>query len=142
VIFFYMPNLLGSRRLRRNNRMGHCIATLSSFVVADFVADDAAYGGTADRAKYAAAGKHGAANSANTGADCGVPVLRRHTGTTTQAQQQCCRDHAEPRPLYHLLGAEPFHCHSPVVTGLYRWRYRRPCATNTRFRQLPAAFEQ
>jgi hypothetical protein len=63
VIFVYGPNLLGSSRMRRNSLMGRRIASPSSFVVADFVADDAAYRGTADGAEHAAVGKHSAATT-------------------------------------------------------------------------------
>jgi len=61
-----------------------------SFVRIDFVADDAANGGTADSTGRTAAGKNGADTGADTGADSGILILRRHAGTTTQTEQHDC----------------------------------------------------
>jgi hypothetical protein len=58
------------------------------FGFADFVADDAADNGAADGSERAAVRKHGAADGADPSADGGVPILRRHAGTTHQAEQQ------------------------------------------------------
>jgi hypothetical protein len=61
----------------------------------DFVADDAANGCATDSSEHATAGKNSAADGADTRADGGVLVLRRHPGTTTQAEQHGCGNGTE-----------------------------------------------
>ena len=76
----------------------HVMAGQTLFLMFDFMADDAANGSTADGSDRAAAGKNGAADGADTGADGGVLVLRlrrRHRGTRTQAEQHGCGNGAE-----------------------------------------------
>jgi hypothetical protein len=52
--------------------------------------DDAANRGTAYGPYRTATGKDGAANRTDSGADGGVLVLRRHSGTTAQDYQHHC----------------------------------------------------
>jgi hypothetical protein len=66
------------------------IARRSLFLMFDFVADDAADGGTAEGSERAAVRKHGTADGTDSSADGGVLTLRRHAGTTTQAEQHGC----------------------------------------------------
>src|SRR4249920_3474272 len=56
---------------------------------ADLMADDAADCCATDRADGAAARKRGASDCTDSGANCGVLVLLRHPGTTTQAEHHC-----------------------------------------------------
>jgi hypothetical protein len=85
------------------------IAGRSLFLMFDFVADDAADGGTADGSEYATTGKDGAADGADTRADGGVLVLRRHSGTRTQAEQHGCGNGTECGPLKRINGVEVAH---------------------------------
>jgi hypothetical protein len=55
--------------------------------LADFVPDDTADHSAADRADRATAGKHGTADSADSGTDRRALFLRRHAGATCQADQ-------------------------------------------------------
>jgi hypothetical protein len=84
---------------------GH-IADRSSFVIVlvDLVTDDATNGGTADGSDRAAAGKNGPAHGADTGADSGVFVLCRHSGTPPQTEQHCCGNCTERVFLYRFHG--------------------------------------
>jgi hypothetical protein len=63
--------------------------SLKLFAFTDLVADDATDRGAADRSDCAAARQNIAADCTDAGADCGVPVSRRHPATSTQTKQQC-----------------------------------------------------
>lgn len=76
------------------------IATRRLFLLLAFVADVAANGGATDGADSAATGQHGTANGTDAGTDGGVLLLRRHAGTTGQAEQHGCCHGAK----YQLLG--------------------------------------
>jgi hypothetical protein len=53
------------------------------------MADNAADCRASDRADGASTRKCGASDCADSGTDCGVLVLLRHPGTTTQAEHYC-----------------------------------------------------
>jgi hypothetical protein len=78
----------------------------------DFMADDAANSSTADGSEYATTCEDGAANGADTRADGGVPVLRRHPGTRTQAEQHGCGNGTERGSLKRINGVELVHYRS------------------------------
>jgi hypothetical protein len=78
----------------------------------DFMANDAANGSTANGSDCTAAGKNGSADSADTGADGGVLVLRRHPGTRTQAEQHGCGNGTERGSLKRINGVELVHYRS------------------------------
>jgi hypothetical protein len=69
--------------------------TSDVMLFADFVANDAADRRATHRAGSASAGQDRAAHSADTGANRGISILRRHSGTAQQAEQHgyCCRIH-------------------------------------------------
>jgi len=56
----------------------------------DFVADDAAYNGTADGSDRTATSKNGTTDGTDSSADGGILILSRHVGTTKQAKQHDC----------------------------------------------------
>jgi hypothetical protein len=78
----------------------------------DFMADDAANGSTADGSDRAAAGKNCASDGADTGADGGILVLRRHSGTRTQAEQHGGGNGTERDSLKRINGVELVHYRS------------------------------
>jgi hypothetical protein len=90
----------------------HVMAGQTLFLMFDFMADDAANGSTADGSDRAAAGKNGAADGADTRADGGVPVLRRHPGTRTQAEQHGGGNGTERGSLKRINGVELVHYRS------------------------------
>jgi hypothetical protein len=69
----------------------------------DLVSDNAANGSTADGSCGAATGKNGTADGTDTCADRRALILRRHAGTSTQAEQHCCRNCTDRESLH------PFH---------------------------------
>lgn len=90
------------------SRWGGRIAGRSSFGLADFVADDATHGCTANGSDSAAAGKNGTSDGTNSSADDSVLILRRHSGTTTQAQQHCCSNCNKRKSLRRFHGTTSF----------------------------------
>jgi len=56
-------------------------------IVTDFVADDSANGGPANRSDSAATGEDSAADGSDSGANRRVPILRGHACASTQAEQ-------------------------------------------------------
>jgi hypothetical protein len=73
----------------QGRRILHPLLLTLSSVFTDLVADDATDRGAADRSECAAARENSTSDSTYAGADCGVPVLRRHPAATTQAEQHC-----------------------------------------------------
>jgi hypothetical protein len=69
----------------------------------DLVSDNAADGCTADGSCGAAPGKNGTTDGTHTCTDRSALILRRHTGTSTQAEQHCCRKCTDRESL------NPFH---------------------------------
>src|SRR3569833_875483 len=59
-------------------------------VLLDAVADHAAHCGAAYRSLGAAIGKNKTGNAAQTGADCGIPVLKQQTRTNTETNNHGC----------------------------------------------------
>jgi hypothetical protein len=78
----------------------------------DFVAYDAADGCTTDGSEHATTRKNGAADGTYTRADGGVLVLRRHPGTSTQAEQHGCGNGTERGSLKRIYGVELVHYRS------------------------------
>jgi hypothetical protein len=76
--------------------------------MADFMADDAADGGTAEGSERAAVREHGTADGTDTSADGGVLILPRHPGTTTQAEQHGCGNCTERKSMYRFHGIPSF----------------------------------
>ncbi|SBT04169.1 hypothetical protein ACCAA_130120 [Candidatus Accumulibacter aalborgensis] len=70
----------------------------------DLVADDAADDCPADRANRAAAGEDGTSDSPHASANGCALVLRRHPGTSTQAEQHGCCNCIERESLYGFHG--------------------------------------
>lgn len=70
----------------------------------DFVSDDAADGCAADGTRRAATRKNGPSDCADTCADRSALTLCRHTGTSTQAQQHCCRNRTDGKSLHRFHG--------------------------------------
>jgi hypothetical protein len=68
----------------------------------DFVTDNAADRRTADRSDCAAARENSTSDSTDPSADRGVPVLRRHPGTTRQAEHCCCNKSTNRKPLHRF----------------------------------------
>jgi hypothetical protein len=58
--------------------------------LAVLVADNATNDCTADGSGRAATRENGASDGTGAGADGGALFLRRHTGTSSQAEQHCC----------------------------------------------------
>jgi hypothetical protein len=67
--------------------------------IANFVADDAADGCTADGSDRAAACQDGTADGANASADGGTLVLRRHAGTAAHSDQHGCGNNTQRESL-------------------------------------------
>jgi hypothetical protein len=63
---------------------------------------DAADCRTADRSDGAATGKNSAADCAYTGANRRVLILRRHPGTTSQAEHRCHDNRTNCKPLHRF----------------------------------------
>jgi hypothetical protein len=78
------------------------------FVFADLVADETTDRRAADRPDRAATREHGAANRADAGAYRGVFIARRHLSTTTQAEQYCCGNRTDRKPVHRFHGNIPF----------------------------------
>jgi hypothetical protein len=78
----------------------------------DFVADYAANGCSANGSEHATTRKDGAADGADTRADGGVLVLRRHPGTGTQPKQHGCGNGTERGSLKRINGVEFVHYRS------------------------------
>jgi hypothetical protein len=78
----------------------------------DLMADDAADGSAADGSEHATTRKNGTADGADTRADGGVPVLRRHPGTSTQAEQHGCGNGTERGSLKRIFSVELVHYRS------------------------------
>ena len=77
-------------------------AALRQLFLIDFVAYDAADCRTADRSDGAAARKNGPCDATNTGAYRGVLILRRHSGTTRQADYRNKRTQCKPLHRFHF----------------------------------------
>jgi len=77
-------------------------ARRSSSGFADFVADNTADGCTADGSACATARKNGASDGTGASADGSVPILRRHAGTSTQADQHCGGNGTKREFLYRF----------------------------------------
>jgi hypothetical protein len=71
-------------------------------LIADLAAYDATDRSTADRSDGAATRKDGTTDGADTGADRGVLVLRRHPATTAQAKQHCHGHRTDCKSLYRF----------------------------------------
>jgi hypothetical protein len=80
-------------------RYGLC---LLPSVLADLVADDATDRCTANGSDRAAACKDRTTNGADSSANHSVPVTRRHRVTTTQAEQYCCGNRADCKPMHRF----------------------------------------
>jgi len=83
-------------------KWGRCIACRS--LLADFVADHAADGSAAYGSDCAAARQDRTAGGTDTGTDRGAFVLRRHAGTSTQANQEGDGNCAKCEFLYRFHG--------------------------------------
>jgi hypothetical protein len=66
------------------------------------VTDHAADRGATDCSDSAATGKNGTRDTADAGADRGVLVLRRHTGTTAQTEQYRRGNHTCCKPVHRF----------------------------------------
>jgi hypothetical protein len=66
------------------------------------MADNASDRRPADRSDRAAARESSTSDSTDPGADRGVPVLRRHPGTTRQAEHHCRNKSTNRKPLHRF----------------------------------------
>jgi len=87
--------------------------------LADFVTDHAADSRAADGSDGAAARKNGASYGTDAGADGGILVLRRHSGTTTEAEQNGCGECAERKSLNRFHGLPSLS--TMVLRGGHAW---------------------
>jgi hypothetical protein len=69
-------------------------------VFADLIADDAADRCTANRPDRASARQYGTTDSTGAGANCGIPISRRHFTTTTQTEQRRCGNRNDSKSSY------------------------------------------
>lgn len=76
--------------------------------IIDFMTDDTADGGAAQRAERATTGQYCTADSTHASADGGVLPLARHAGTPTQAQQHGYADCTERQSLHCFHGVTFF----------------------------------
>lgn len=71
----------------RTHCAGAAVMQMTEMLFFDLVANDAANRRATYRAGGAAAGQDRAAYSADSGADRGIPILRRHSGAPCQTEQ-------------------------------------------------------
>jgi len=91
------------------------------------VTDHAADNCAADGSDRAAARKNGASDGTGTGANGSVLVLRRHSGTTTEAEQNGCGECTERKSPNRFHG----------LTSLWNMVLRGGHAWSTTARDLP-----